>query len=213
MSYPDERHGLVGHERNLFSAPPPPYKDYDSTPLAPRASKWNPKSWTRKTLLIVLGVGILALIILIVAIYFGVHNNSYPDYSPLQYQLQDTFAGSDFFDDFEYFTGYDPTYGFVHYVPRETAMSPQYNLTYADADSAVLKVDTTEQNADTGRFSVRITSKKQYNSGLFVFDILNTPYGCSTWPALWLTDPANWPENGMLANHPADASKLQLTQP
>lgn len=77
-------------------------------------------------------------------------------------------------------------------------MSPQYNLTYAGADSAVLKVDTTETNASTGRFSVRITSQKQYNSGLFVFDILNTPYGCSTWPALWLTDPSNWPDYGML---------------
>ena len=84
----------------------------------------------------------------------------------------------------------------MHYVPRETAESPQYNLTYASADAAVLKVDTTEQNASTGRFSVRISSKKQYNSGLFVFDILNTPYGCSTWPALWLTDQANWPDNG-----------------
>lgn len=22
------------------------------------------------------------------------------------------------------------------------------------------------------------------------------PYGCATWPNLWLTDPDNWPENG-----------------
>lgn len=146
-----------------------------------------------------LGAGIVALIVLIVAIYFGVHDDSYPDYSPLAYQLQDTYSGETFFDNFDYFTGYDPTYGFVHYVPRETAMSPQYNLTYAGADAAVLKVDTKEANASTGRFSVRITSKKQYSSGLFVFDILNTPYGCSTWPALWLTDPSNWPDNGETA--------------
>lgn len=60
-------------------------------------------------------------------------------------------------------------------------MSPQYNLTYANADSAVLKVDTTEANASTGRFSVRIASQKQYNSGLFVFDVsiqsLSRPFG------------------------------------
>lgn len=60
----------------------------------------------------------------------------------------------------------------------------------------MLKVDTTETDASTGRYSVRITSKKQYDSGLFVFDVLHSPYGCSTWPALWLSDPNNWPENG-----------------
>lgn len=43
---------------------------------------------------------------------------------------------------------------------------------------------------------MRITSKKFYSRGLFVFDIVNAPYGCSTWPALWLTDPSNWPTNG-----------------
>jgi hypothetical protein len=43
---------------------------------------------------------------------------------------------------------------------------------------------------------VRLESKKQYNSGLFIFDIMHTPYGCGTWPALWLTDQANWPQHG-----------------
>jgi hypothetical protein len=52
-------------------------------------------------------------------------------------------------------------------------------------------------NASTGRFSVRITSKKQYSVGnLFVFDVVHTPIGCGTWPALWLSDPSNWPING-----------------
>lgn len=81
-------------------------------------------------------------------------------------------------------------------MPAETANSTQYNLTYASSTSAVLRVDTTDTDASTGRYSVRITSKKQYSSGLFVFDILHSPYGCSTWPALWLSDPSNWPENG-----------------
>lgn len=70
------------------------------------------------------------------------------------------------------------------------------NLTYASATTAILQVDTSDKNATTGRRSVRITSKKQYNSGLFVFDVVRSPYGCSTWPSLWLTDPANWPFNG-----------------
>lgn len=126
----------------------------------------------------------------------GTKLNSYPDYSALNYTLQDTYSGTNFFDNFDYFTGYDPTSGFVHYVDSTVATSTQYNLTYASSDTAVLKVDTTETNADTGRYSVRITSKKQYDSGLFIFDVVNSPYGCSTWPALWLSDPNNWPENG-----------------
>lgn len=43
---------------------------------------------------------------------------------------------------------------------------------------------------------MRLESKTQYNSGLFIFDVKHTPYGCGTWPALWLTDPNNWPNNG-----------------
>jgi hypothetical protein len=91
----------------------------------------------------------------------------------------------------------------VHYVPRETAA--QYNLTYASAsNTSVLKVDTTvgpssTPDASTGRFSVRIESTNQYSVGsLFVFSILHTPYGCGTWPALWLSDPRSdvWPANG-----------------
>lgn len=50
--------------------------------------------------------------------------------------------------------------------------------------------------ASSGRQSVRIESKRQYNTGLFIFDILHTPYACGLWPALWLTDGANWPDNG-----------------
>lgn len=75
------------------------------------------------------------------------------------------------------------------------------NLTYATADTAVLKVDTTvgpgsKPDASTGRFSVRVESKKTYNEGLFIFDVKHTPYACGAWPALWLTDASNWPDHG-----------------
>lgn len=78
----------------------------------------------------------------------------------------------------------------------DQAGSQYLNLTYASEDSAVIKVDTSNVDASTGRRSVRITSKNTYNSGLFIFDILHSPYGCGTWPALWLADPDNWPTNG-----------------
>ena len=74
--------------------------------------------------------------------------------------------------------------------------SEALNLTFASSTSAILRVDTSDTDASTGRKSVRIESKNQYNYGLFVFDILHTPFGCGTWPALWLTDQANWPDHG-----------------
>jgi hypothetical protein len=82
--------------------------------------------------------------------------------------------------------------------------TPPQNLTSASATSAILKVDTsvtntTVPNASTGRFSVRVESKTQYPVGtLFLFDVRHTPFGCGTWPALWLSDPnpAVWPANG-----------------
>lgn len=78
------------------------------------------------------------------------------------------------------------------------------NLTYASSSTAILRVDTSVgpgsvPDASTGRFSVRVESKKQYPIGtLFLFDVRHTPFGCGTWPALWLSDPnpAVWPANG-----------------
>jgi hypothetical protein len=88
----------------------------------------------------------------------------------------------------------------VHYVP--SAQAESLNLTYAGASSAVLRVDTSVTadsvpNASTGRFSVRVSSKNQYGlNSLFIFDVIHTPTGCATWPALWLADESNWPYNG-----------------
>lgn len=80
------------------------------------------------------------------------------------------------------------------YVDSQTAS--MMNLTYASDSTAVIKVDTDTQNQTSGRKSVRITSTNSYDNGLFIFDVVHTPYGCATWPALWLTDPSNWPEHG-----------------
>ncbi|EMC92043.1 glycoside hydrolase family 16 protein [Baudoinia panamericana UAMH 10762] len=160
-----------------------------------QVSRWKPKTWSWK-IWAAAAFSVLAVVAIVVGAVLGTEDSAYPKYSALTYTLQDTYSGTDFFNQFDYFTGYDPSLGFVHYVPYETATSPQYNLTYASSSSAVLRVDTTDTDASTGRYSVRITSKKQYNSGLFIFDVLNSPYGCSTWPALWLTDPNNWPSHG-----------------
>ncbi|PWY88592.1 hypothetical protein BO94DRAFT_464451 [Aspergillus sclerotioniger CBS 115572] len=186
----------------------PPYSATDPAPAvaaAPAAEKSNvaksaggawydPRSWSLLTKLIIAGGVVVVIVALVVGIYEGTKSSSYPDYSALSYRLADTYSGSSFFDEFEYYTATDPTDGFVDYVDSSTAS--EMNLTYASSSRAVLRVDTSTSNQTSGRKSVRITSKKTYNDGLFIFDITHTPYGCATWPALWLTDPDNWPEHG-----------------
>jgi hypothetical protein len=72
-------------------------------------------------------------------------------------------------------------------------------------------------DASTGRFSVRVESKATYSRGLFVFDVRHTPVGCTTWPALWLTDrdPKHWPRNGEIdimeaVNQATDGNQMTL---
>ena len=57
-------------------------------------------------------------------------------------------------------------------------------------------VDSTTTASGRGRNSIRISSKKSYNHGLFVLDLAHMPAGaCGTWPAFWLLGP-DWPNNG-----------------
>ncbi|TVY13130.1 putative glycosidase [Lachnellula arida] len=191
--------GMADRTKNAFNmGPPPAYKVEDEDTLAPRW--YDAKRWGKKVWIAVAAIIAIVIIIIVVGVVEGEKKNKYPDYSKLSYSLTDTIAGTSFFDEFDYYTGYDSSDGFVHYV--DSTVAAQYNLTYASSSSAVLRVDTsvtadTVPNASTGRFSVRITSKKQYGVGsLFVFDVVHTPIGCGTWPALWLSDPANWPTNG-----------------
>ncbi|KAH9819871.1 Glycoside hydrolase family 16 protein [Teratosphaeria destructans] len=177
-------------DRGDSYGPPPSYDKVQQ----PTGSKWAPRNWSKKVRLGVFAAVAVVIAAIIIGAVLGSKANSYPDYSKLTYTLNKTYSGTGFFDDFQYYTGYDTSSGFVHYVPAATAS--QYNLTYASSDRAVLRVDTTTQNASTGRFSVRITSETQWDDGLFIFDVLHSPYGCSTWPALWLSDPSNWPYNG-----------------
>lgn len=56
-------------------------------------------------------VGIV--VIIIAGAVAGAKANAYPDYSKLTYALKDEYSGTGFFDNFDYFTGYDPSSGFV----------------------------------------------------------------------------------------------------
>ncbi|KAI9149363.1 putative glycosidase [Paramyrothecium foliicola] len=179
---------------------------------------WNPKYWQKRVWAIVVAIIVVIAIVVGAVVGTQVKKNAYPDYTELSYSLAETYGGENFFDKFDYFTGYDPTGGFVHYVPQ--AQAEQLNLTYASPSTAVLRVDTSvgpgsEPDASTGRFSVRVTSKNTYNSGLFLFDVKHTPYGCGTWPALWLVDPSNWPQHGEIdvfeaVNQADDGNQMTL---
>jgi len=188
--------------------------DYDSITKAHTGSRWNPRNWSWK-LWTAAAVAFIVLIIIIVVpvVVTQKNDNAYPNYTALNYNLVDTYSGANFFDNFDYFVGYDPSSGFVHYSnPTDCA---ERNITYASSTSAVLRVDNTETNATTGRHSARLTSKTTYNTGLFIFDIIHAPYGCATWPALWTTDPANWPLHGEIdileaVNNATDGNQVTL---
>ncbi|KAJ1552328.1 hypothetical protein HK405_011743 [Cladochytrium tenue] len=108
------------------------------------------------------------------------------------YKVVDNFSGSTFFDGFSFFTAGDPTHGLVSYVDKTTA---QNGGLIAAGNPTKISVDTT--NVVTGgRPSVRLTSNKSYNAGtVFVVDLAHMPFGCGTWPAVWLVGP-NWPAGG-----------------
>ncbi|KAF2259698.1 hypothetical protein CC78DRAFT_502797 [Lojkania enalia] len=108
------------------------------------------------------------------------------------YELQDDYM-QDFFSQFEFFTAPDPTNGFVQYVDQATALNT--GLINATNNGTISwGVDSINQTPQ-GRPSVRITSKKAYDSGLVVLDVAHMPTGCGTWPAFWMVGP-NWPNNG-----------------
>lgn len=110
------------------------------------------------------------------------------------YALQDDYAGSAFAGMFDFFTDNDPTNGYVNYISQSEA---QNSGLYQIQNGAVyMGVDSTNTASGRGRNSIRISSKKSYNHGLFIIDLAHMPAGaCGTWPAFWLLGP-DWPNNG-----------------
>lgn len=104
-----------------------------------------------------------------------------------------SFAGNNFFDGWDFFTGSDPTQGIVTYVDENTARSSGL-LEINSAGNAVMRVETTP-TVSANRQSVRITTQYQYTGGLLVMDSVHMPTGCGIWPAFWSNGP-NWPAGG-----------------
>ncbi|KAI0042191.1 glycoside hydrolase family 16 protein [Auriscalpium vulgare] len=113
------------------------------------------------------------------------------------YKLETKYKGKDLLneDKWDYFTAADPTGGQVKFLSKSDAVKD--GLAYVQDDGvAVLKVDNMNDLAiGKNRNSVRITSTKTYNGGLFIADFEAMPYGCSVWPAWWSVGP-DWPNGG-----------------
>ncbi|KAF3199992.1 hypothetical protein TWF679_001119 [Orbilia oligospora] len=158
-------------------------------------SAWNPRAWGRKRWAgALLGIGIIVAAIVVPLTV--VMANQYPSYQRLEYSLVDIYSGEKFFESFDYGNGTEATHGFTNYVTKDGA--EWSNLTYATSNEAIIRVLPRDHTGATGRPTVKILSKQRYTHGLFIFDIGHVPYGCGTWPAIWMsdTDPDIWPSHG-----------------
>ncbi|KAI0703411.1 concanavalin A-like lectin/glucanase domain-containing protein [Cytidiella melzeri] len=106
--------------------------------------------------------------------------------------IEDTYQGKTFFDTFDFFADLDPT----HYTSREDAFAQ--GLAYVDDNGTVVMKgdDTTQLPLGVNRSSVRISSQKIYNTGLFILDLNRVPWGCGVWPAWWTVEGTHWPNLG-----------------
>ncbi|KAF2199689.1 hypothetical protein GQ43DRAFT_419682 [Delitschia confertaspora ATCC 74209] len=111
------------------------------------------------------------------------------------YTLVEDFSGSNFLSGFNFFSGTDPTHGFVRYLNRADAES-QGLISVSDS-SIYIGVDSKHQAAN-GRASVRLESKGTYSHGLFILDLEHMPGGtCGTWPSFWTYgQDGQWPASG-----------------
>ncbi|KAJ4348177.1 uncharacterized protein N0V89_009549 [Didymosphaeria variabile] len=117
------------------------------------------------------------------------------------YTLKDDLTYNNFFQNFDFFSGSDPTNGFVQYQTKDAATQNQLVGYFEDTQSVFLGVDYKNKDPK-GRASVRVESTKTWNQGLLIADIRHMPDStCGTWPAYWLlgqqtvgTD--DWPKGG-----------------
>ena len=112
------------------------------------------------------------------------------------YTLLDDYTPSTFASQVSFFTGDDPTHGYVNYVSQSAATAAQIFSTTSAAIHIGVDSSSVPSASARGRDSVRVESLKTYNSGtLFILDATHMPVGCGTWPAFWLYGP-NWPTSG-----------------
>ncbi|KAG6918971.1 hypothetical protein DXG01_010210 [Tephrocybe rancida] len=111
------------------------------------------------------------------------------------YKLEDMYQGESFLNDWNFMEGADPTRGSVTYQGKADAVNKHLAYVQDDGTTVLAVDDTTVLAKGKPRDSIRISSKKKYNGGLFVADFFAMPHGCSVWPAYWSVGPG-WPNGG-----------------
>jgi hypothetical protein len=97
-------------------------------------------------------------------------NTKYPAAS---YSLVKSYCnGGSFFDEFNFFTGDDPTHGFVQYVDQGTASSAGL---ISEKNGVVYLAPDSTNIAPSGRQSVRLESKDTFNQVLIIADFSHVP--------------------------------------
>src|SRR6187402_1444553 len=95
---------------------------------------------------------------------------TYHRYAAAGYNLVDTYNSNNFFSSFNFYTGSDPTHGWVNYQSQSSASSK--GLINTNNGQIYMGVDHTTVNPPApGRASVRVSSNKAYTHGLFIADI------------------------------------------
>mmetsp|Transcript_23763 Transcript_23763/g.35465 ORF Transcript_23763/g.35465 Transcript_23763/m.35465 type:complete len:485 (-) Transcript_23763:447-1901(-) len=129
------------------------------------------------------------------------------------YKLVEHHEGKTFFDGYEFHDGPDSvgSAGYNMYVSKEKAESLDlisietetlneaklYGRDYGNEEKRQDFVYMKSLPTDEGpRDSIRLEGKRRFDRGLFVIDLHHMPAGCGVWPAFWLTDETNWPNNG-----------------
>ncbi len=129
---------------------------------------------------------------------------SRPKRNPLRratgpYQLLERQVGKDFFDFYDFFHGADSigSAGYNTYVSKRRAEQLNLaNVTKEDSGKEFIYMQSVASPNGGFRESVRLEGKRRFQRGLFILDIEHMPAGCGVWPAFWMTDEDNWPNNG-----------------
>jgi hypothetical protein len=136
---------------------------------------------------------------------------TYSAFAAASYGLVSTYNSGNFFSDFSFYTGADPTHGYVSYQSESAAASQ--GLINTNNGQVYLGVDYTTVNPSAGRASVRISSNEGYTHGLFIADIAHMPGSiCGVWPAFWLFGP-NWPNSGEVSAEYHPCEKMLTINP
>jgi hypothetical protein len=139
----------------------------------------------------------LLAMVLATVLSLSAPSNAHDRPQPGAYKLTDDLSYKNFFSSFDFFSGPDPTQGFVQFQNLTSAIDHGLVGYLEDTQSVFMGVDYSNKDAK-GRASVRLESKKAWNHGLLIADIHHMPHSeCGVWPALWLLS-ANetWPLGG-----------------